>query len=135
VFPVVIPLLTAALLAALTKAISSRVSLLLSIAGTLLATGASAFLLAASAPGSIVYWFGNWAPQDGKTLGISFVIDPIGAGLSAFAGILTFAALVFSSKYFDFAANHFHALILAFLAGMSGFALTGDMFNLFVFFE
>lgn len=49
--------------------------------------------------------------------------------------MLTIAALIFAYKYFDEAANHFPALILAFLAAMSGFTLTGDMFNLFVFFE
>ncbi|MGH9557660.1 MAG: complex I subunit 5 family protein [Bryobacteraceae bacterium] len=135
VLPVAIPLFTAALLAALTKAISSRVSLLISIAGTFATTGASALLIAKSLDRTIVYWFGGWSAHNGKTLGISFAIDPIGAGLAAFAGLLTFAALVFSAKYFDTAANHFHALILAFLAGMSGFTLTGDMFNLFVFFE
>ena len=49
--------------------------------------------------------------------------------------MLALASLVFSSQYFDTAANHYHALVLAFVAAMCGFCLTGDLFNLFVFFE
>lgn len=135
VLPVALPLFGAALLAALTKLISQRVSQLLAIAATLATLGINIYLLRASAVQPIVYWFGNWRPRHGLALGISFVIDPIGAGLAAFAALLTLAAFLFSSQYFDTVGNHFHALLLAFLAAMCGFSLTGDMFNLFVFFE
>jgi multicomponent Na+:H+ antiporter subunit D len=135
VAPVVIPLFAAALLAALTKTISQRVSQLIAIASTVATLIIDVYLLRASALQPIVYWFGNWRPRHGLALGISFVIDPIGAGLAGFAALLTLAALVFSSQYFDTVGNHFHALLMAFLAAMCGFCLTGDMFNLFVFFE
>ncbi|HZQ56204.1 MAG TPA: proton-conducting transporter membrane subunit [Bryobacteraceae bacterium] len=135
VLPVAIPLIAAALLAALSKAISQAASLIIAIAATLGAMGACVLLAGASRSESIVYWFGGWRPHAGVALGISFVIDPLGAGMAGFAGILTLAALAFSAKYFDTAENHLHALILAFLAAMCGFTLTGDMFNLFVFFE
>jgi multicomponent Na+:H+ antiporter subunit D len=135
VLPVALPLFTAALLAALTKLISQRLSQLIAIAGALATLAINIYLLHASAAQPIVYWFGNWRPRHGLALGISFVIDPIGAGLAAFATLLTLAAFVFSSQYFDTVGNHFHALLLAFLAAMCGFSLTGDMFNLFVFFE
>lgn len=107
----------------------------IAIAGASLTTLTSLYLLDQSQTNTIVYWFGGWTPRGDLALGISFVIDPIGAGLASFSGALTLAALVFSYKYFDEAANHFPALILAFLAALSGFTLTGDMFNLFVFFE
>ena len=45
------------------------------------------------------------------------------------------AALVYSWRYFDSADGLFHALMLVFLAAMVGFCLTGDLFNLIVFFE
>jgi multicomponent Na+:H+ antiporter subunit D len=32
-------------------------------------------------------------------------------------------------------ATYFHAIMLVFLAGMAGFCLTGDIFDLFVWFE
>ncbi|MFY0576145.1 complex I subunit 5 family protein [Cystobacter fuscus] len=68
-------------------------------------------------------------------MGISFVIDPIGAGLGAMTGVLMVAALVFSARYFDALGAMFHVLMLIFLAALCGFGLTGDLFNLFVFFE
>ncbi len=45
------------------------------------------------------------------------------------------ASLTFSWHYFKAAGALYHALMLVFLAGMVGFCLTGDLFNMFVFFE
>ncbi len=135
VLPVILPLLGAAALAASSKVISSWLSQLLAIASALAVLAVNVSLLHSSALQPVVYWFGGWHPRHGIALGISFVIDPIGAGLAAFAALLTVAALVFSSQYFDSAGNHFHSLMLAFLGAMCGFCLTGDLFNLFVFFE
>lgn len=129
------PLLTAAVLAMLTKLLPRVLSSLIALASTLATAAAAALLLAGSLRQPIVYWFGNWTPKAGITIGISFAIDPIGAGLATFAAVLTAAALIYTAKYFDSVENHFHALILCFLGAMCGFSLTGDMFNLFVFFE
>lgn len=135
VVPVAVPLFTAALLAAVSKLIASWVSTVIAIASLLTVFAVDLVLIVTSSSQPIVYWFGGWTPRGGQALGISFVVDPLGAGLAAFATFLTIAAFVFSAKYFDSVGNHFHALLLAFLAAMSGFCLTGDMFNLFVFFE
>jgi multicomponent Na+:H+ antiporter subunit D len=81
------------------------------------------------------YWMGGWRPQHGVTIGISFSIDVLGAGMAAFAGLLVTAALVYSLRYFDAVEGLFHGLMLLFMAGMVGFCLTGDLFNLVVFFE
>jgi multicomponent Na+:H+ antiporter subunit D len=51
------------------------------------------------------------------------------------SGLLVTAGLVFSSRYFDTVGTLYHALMLTFLAAASGFSQTGDLFNLFVFFE
>ena len=45
------------------------------------------------------------------------------------------ASLVFSWRYFTRVGTYFHALMLTFLAGMTGFCLTGDVFDMFVWFE
>ena len=135
VIPVILPLFAAAILAGLTKAIPQRWSQLIALGTTLVTLADALYLLRTSASQPIVYWLGNWRPRQGIALGVSFVVDPIGSGLAAFAAFLTLAALVFSSKYFDTVGNHFHALLLAFLGAMCGFSLTGDMFNMFVFFE
>src|SRR6266481_8191122 len=84
---------------------------------------------------TLVYWLGNWRPRNGIALGICFAVDPIGAGLAALCSLLTIAALVFSAKYFETAGTLYHVLMLVFLAAMCGFSLTGDAFNMFVFFE
>ena len=135
VYPVIIPLFTAALVAALTRLIPRRLSQAFAIAATLATIWIDVLLLKASAVQPIVYWFGNWRPRHGIALGVSFAVDPMGAGLATFAAVLTLAALVFSSEYFDTVGGHFDALLLGFLAAMSGFCLTGDVFNMFVFFE
>ena len=69
------------------------------------------------------------------TIGISFSVDPIGAGMATFSAILVTAAIVYSWRYFDAVAGLFHALMLLFMAAMVGFCLTGDLFDLIVFFE
>lgn len=135
VVPVIAPLLMAALLAGLSKAIPQRVSQWIAIAAVLGTIAADTALMRISAAQPLVYWFGNWRPRGGIALGISFTIEPLGAGLAAFSAVLTLAALVFSSRYFDTVDNHFHALLLAFLAPLGGFCFTGDIFNMFVFFE
>ena len=80
----------------------------------------------------------GWAagvPPRGVAIGISLSIDPLGAGLAAFAALLVTAALAYSLRYFDAIEGLFHGLMLLFMAGMVGFCLTGDLFNLVVFFE
>ena len=68
-------------------------------------------------------------------IGISFSVDLLGAGMAAFAALLVTAAAVYSIRYFDAVEGLFHGLLLLFMAGMVGFCLTGDLFNLVVFFE
>ncbi len=83
-----------------------------------------------------VYWFGNWWPRSGNVvLGICFSIDATGAALAVLISLLTAAALIFSWKIFEDTENHFQPLMLIFMAAMCGFSYTGDLFNLFVFFE
>ena len=83
----------------------------------------------------LVYWFGGWAPRGGFPLGIGFVVDPIGAQLAALVGLLFAASITFAWGYFDEVHAHFHVLMLLFMAGMIGFCLTHDLFNMFVWFE
>ncbi|MBV9310731.1 MAG: NADH dehydrogenase, partial [Solirubrobacterales bacterium] len=71
----------------------------------------------------------------GVAIGISLAIDPLGAGMAAFAALLVAAALVYSIRYFDAIEGLYHGLMLLFMAAMAGFCLTGDLFNLVVFFE
>jgi multicomponent Na+:H+ antiporter subunit D len=115
--------------------LGSRAGTLIAIVATGASSIFSALLLHASQNNTIVYWLGNWTPRQGIALGICFTVDPIGAGMALLCGVLTIAALIFSSKYFDPAGTLYHVLMLIFLAAMCGFSLTGDAFNMFVFFE
>ncbi|WP_065966316.1 complex I subunit 5 family protein [Streptomyces sparsogenes] len=86
-----------------------------------------------------VEWVGGWHLAGGEGVGIVLVADPLGAGLAALVSVLVVAVLAYSWHYFEEPPRRhggaFTALILLFQAGMCGFALTGDLFNAFVFFE
>ena len=134
--PVAVPLLVAAALAATVRLFSwRRVVDVLTLATAVAVTVLCVLLLVRSTDDTIVYWFGGWEPRDGIALGISFTIDPISAGLATFAGLLMSVALIVSWRHFGSVGQVFHALMLVFLAAMVGFALSGDLFNMFVFFE
>lgn len=133
--PVVVPLLAAAALAA-TNGMLPR--LLTDAAGILvaLATAAICGLLVAHVGGGLtVYWFSGFHPHRGIAIGISFAVDRMGAGMATLVAIMVSAALLYSARYFDEVGALFGALMLVFLGAMVGFCLTGDLFNLFVFFE
>jgi multicomponent Na+:H+ antiporter subunit D len=133
--PVLVPFLAGPLLVAVgyfaPRWFNDGVAALAALAVTALC----ALLAAHAAPDPFAYWMGGWAPQHGVTIGISLSIDVLGAGLAAFAALLVTAALVYSLRYFDAVEGLFHGLMLLFMAGMVGFCLTGDLFNIVVFFE
>jgi multicomponent Na+:H+ antiporter subunit D len=105
----------------------------------LLATGAVAAValrvLLAPGPGPVVEWVGGWTPVRGYSVGIVLAADRTSAAAALGAAALVGAALLYGWRYFDAIEGRYHCLMLALLAGMEGFALTGDLFNLFVFFE
>lgn len=133
--PVALTLLMAAVLAGSRQWMRRSVVDALAVATAAGNLGLDALLLDASLHHNIVYWFGNWAPRGQMALGIGFEVDPVGAGLAALAALLTLLALLYSWGGMESGQNLYHPLMLIFLAAMSGFALTADLFNLFVFFE
>jgi multicomponent Na+:H+ antiporter subunit D len=88
-----------------------------------------------TAGGDQVYWFAGFRPAHGVSIGIDFEVQPLSAGLACLAAVLVTAAMTFSWRYFERVATYYHALMLTFLAGIVGFCLTGDLFDLFVWFE
>ena len=133
--PVAVPLVVGALLVATNvrphRRIADGIALVCCAAVTVLC----ALLLVHSVRGPIVYWFGGWTPRHGVAIGIDFAVDTLGAGLATLTAGLVTAAMVFSWRYFDEVGQLYAALMAVFLGAMVAFCLTGDLFDLFVFFE
>ncbi|MFJ4367373.1 complex I subunit 5 family protein [Streptomyces chartreusis] len=102
-------------------------------------TAGLAIILLLNSSSPMAEWAGGWTPVDGHSVGIVLVGDGPGLGMAALASVLTLAALAYSWRYFDEPprrhAGSFPALILLLQAGMCGFAVAGDLFNAFVWFE
>jgi multicomponent Na+:H+ antiporter subunit D len=135
--PVVVPLLVAAFISALSPVLRRRRRVLDAIA---ICTGAAVAVLlgvivAQAAHGDVVYWFAGFHPHHDVAIGIDFDAEPLSAGLGCLAAVLVTASMLFSWRYFEEVGTYYHALMLTFLAGMAGFCLTGDIFDLFVWFE
>ena len=78
-----------------------------------------------------VYRLGNWPAQ----FGIVLALDRLSALMVLLTSLLGMAALVFSIARWNRAGSHFQPLFQFQLMGINGAFLTGDLFNLFVFFE
>jgi multicomponent Na+:H+ antiporter subunit D len=132
---VAVPLVVAALLVGAAVLLPRVVVDVAALAAAVAVAVLCALVLSDAADGNVVYWFGGWTPRHGVAVGVSFAIDQVGAGLALFVALTFVAAFVFSWRYFVVVGPFFHALMLVFLAAMVGFSFTGDLFNLFVFFE
>jgi len=133
--PVAVPITVAAFLLASGHFLPRRVPDLLAMATALAMTVISAVMATRSVSGPLTYWFGGWSTIGAQVVGIRFQVDPFGAALAAFAGLLFFATFIFAWGVFEKIGALFHVLMLFFLAAIDGFVLTHDLFNLFVWFE
>ncbi len=130
--PVVTPLVAAAVLIIFRRSVSLHPLL------TLLALGFNIFasyllLMRVQAEGPLAMTMGNWLPP----FGISFVADLLGAILTLTSSVAVFCVALYgmgdaSSRERRFG---FYPLILTLLVGVNGSFLTGDIFNLYVWFE
>jgi multicomponent K+:H+ antiporter subunit D len=78
------------------------------------------------------YALGNWRAP----FGIVLVLDRLSAMMLLLTALLAMAALIYAvSTGADRDGWHFHPLFQFQLLGLNGAFLTGDLFNLFVFFE
>lgn len=78
-----------------------------------------------------VYLLGNWAAP----FGIVLVVDGLSALMLLLTAVLAVAVLIYSLARWHAAGSHFHTMFQLLLVGLNGAFLTGDLFNLFVFFE
>lgn len=78
-----------------------------------------------------VYLLGDWPAP----FGIVVVVDRLSAIMLLLTAILGAATWVYGTARWDRAGVHFHSLFQLLIMGLNGAFLTGDLFNLFVFFE
>ena len=138
VLPIVTPLLAGAAMLLLgdTRRYTRGAIAMLST----LAQLAAAIALLAVAGGAVpdvwphgvgVYLVGDWPAP----FGIVLVVDRLAAVMLTLTAVLGLASLTYALARWDRAGVHFHSLFQFLLMGLNGAFLTGDLFNLFVFFE
>jgi len=129
--PLLLPLV-AGIVLVLIRGSAVAVQRAVGMAATLALAGFSIALLLQVADGSIlVYRLGDWQAP----FGIVLVADRLSATMVAIASLLAVGALTYAVRGPDRAGRHFHRLFQFQLFGLTGAFLTGDLFNLFVFFE
>ena len=136
--PILLPMLTAALMLMLSEQRRRTKAVLTVVSGLIGLLAALALLRWVNAvdtgggAGSVgVYLPGNWRAP----FGIVLVADRLSTMMVALTGVVAFAASIYSTSRWDRAGVHFHPLLQLQLMGLNGAFLTGDLFNLFVFFE
>lgn len=78
-----------------------------------------------------VYYLGDWPAP----FGIVLVLDRLSALMLVLASVLATASVLYAVCGDDSRGADFHALFQFQILGINGAFLTGDLFNLFVFFE
>ena len=131
--PIVVPLVAGALLLFFDdrrRRLKATVSVVAAV--VLLVVSISLLRVAHGGEGHVaVYLLGNWPPP----FAIVLVLDRLSAMMLALTASVAVPALIFSLARWHKAGPHFHTLFLFLLMGLNGAFLTGDLFNLFVYFE
>ena len=131
VVPVVLPLLAAAILLVMGEA-RGRFKAHVHIAATLAGLIVAAILLVyVDRVGVGVYLASNWAAP----FGIVLVADRLSALMLVLVGVVGLCAALYAEAAWARVSVYFHPLFQIQLMGLNGAFLTGDFFNLFVFFE
>ena len=135
VIPILLPLTSAAVMLLLDerrRAVKGGIGMATTVA--LLITSIVLLRLAdMTPPGSGVrtYQLGNWPAP----FGIVLVLDRLSALMLVLTSVLGIAALLYSLARWHRMGPRFHTIFQLQLMGLNGAFLTGDLFNLFVFFE
>ena len=131
--PVVLPLLFGALLMMFNER-NHRVKFWLNMSAVTGLLGVAVVLLVTvdtHPDATLNYQVANWRAP----FGISLVVDRLSALMLVLVAAVALAALCFSYQRWMKAGARYHSLFLFLLMGMNGALITGDLFNLFVFFE
>ncbi|MEH6567046.1 MAG: monovalent cation/H+ antiporter subunit D [Halopseudomonas sp.] len=129
ILPIFLPMVVGAVLLLLRGSLDFKrgISLLATFAQLPLA----AILLLRASEETLIYTLGDWLPP----FGIVLVVDRLSALMLLITAVLAFGAMLYALRGDDAAGRNFHPLFQFQLMGITGAFLTGDLFNLFVFFE
>ena len=130
--PVIICLAAGGLLMMLRKNIRQHASIAL-VALALVVVANGALLLRVLDSGPVVMTMGRWLPP----FGITFAADILGVLFALTASIVAFFGALFARMDVDNTELRygFFPFLMMMMAGVSGAFLTGDIFNLYVWFE
>jgi len=132
IVPLLIPLLAAIVTLFASKASLSQKRIVSMLFMVMLILSTVYALYALSIEDYFVYTLGNWEAP----FGIVLVLDKLSVILLITTALLALGALWYSiSAQYDVVGAHFHPLFWLQIFGINGAFLTGDIFNLFVFFE
>ncbi|MDO9280212.1 MAG: monovalent cation/H+ antiporter subunit D [Polaromonas sp.] len=139
VLPVLLPLFTAVVLLLMGDSLAGgnqqakpTMQRLLSMASVAIGTVFAWRLMTDADAGALtVYPLGGWQAP----FGIVLVVDRLSAMMLALTWTIAVPVLWYATAKWDLRGRHFHALFHFQLMGLSGAFITGDLFNLFVFFE
>jgi len=131
-WPVLLPLITGFVLL-FASAGGLRLQRIINLIAVLGVTGLALALVGVAADDvRRVYALGNWVPP----FGIVLVLDRLSALMVGLTMLLALGSLTYAiATGVDERGPHFHVLFQLQLFGLNGAFLTGDVFNLFVFFE
>ncbi|WP_293447217.1 monovalent cation/H+ antiporter subunit D [Planktotalea sp.] len=132
VAPIILPALVAPFIV-LAARYHIGIQRVLSVAGVLVLIAVALGLALQAADGTItLYQLGDWAAP----FGIVLVGDRLSTMMVLLTAVLALFVLLYAiGSGWDDRGRHFHALFQFQLMGIMGAFLTGDLFNLFVFFE
>jgi multicomponent K+:H+ antiporter subunit D len=131
ILPILIPFVTA-LLQLAAKGYGIAAQRAIGLAGASLGVAAAVWLVLLADGGAVlVYALGDWVAP----FGIVLAVDRLAAVMALLTASLSAVALLYASAGFDERGRHFHPLFQLQVVGLQGAFLTGDLFNLFVFFE
>ena len=131
ILPILLPLV-AAILLLVTSGMETAAKRAVSLAAFGLLAIIAVVCLVTAADGTVrVYRLGDWpAPY-----GIVLMLDRLSAIIVALTSGLAIAVCLAATSGTDTQGKQFHAFLQFQIAGLNGAFLTGDLFNLFVFFE
>ncbi|NWJ25193.1 Na+/H+ antiporter subunit D [Rhizobium sp. RM] len=132
ILPIALCIGTGAVLMMLRKSIRLHATIAISSLGLLVFLNA-ALLRKVVFDGPFTMVMGRWLPP----FGIAFTADLTGALLALAASIVAFAAAIHASVDIDNSGRRygFFPFLMLLMAGVNGAFLTGDIFNLYVWFE